>query len=119
MIEGSDRTDRFAGFDSSEITKYPYDAGDGAEPVSVRVVESVAAMTNRRPVDLAPLFGTVEPDALDALYPPNGAGGVAVAFQYEGTIVEINGPGDVVVALKHDPAAGEADESGGPADYSE
>ncbi|WP_277555084.1 HalOD1 output domain-containing protein [Halobaculum limi] len=113
MIEDPGRNDRFTGFDSSAVTEYPYDEDGDTEPVSVRVVESVAAATNSRAVDLSPLFETVEPDALDSLYPPHGPGGIVIAFRYEGTIVELSGPGDVVVALEDDSAAGEADESGG------
>lgn len=70
--------------------------GELLDAVSIRVVECVADATGRRAITLDPLYGVVDPDALDALFPPVGRGGCTVSFRFEGTLVEVSGAGDVV-----------------------
>lgn len=65
------------------------------------VVEAVAEAEDVDPTDLAPLYGVVDPDALDALFTsplsesnaPTTAG--TVTFTYEGYRVEVTGGGRV------------------------
>lgn len=40
------------------------------DSLSAFVVDSVAAVTNASPTELEPLYGVVDPDALDKLYAP-------------------------------------------------
>ena len=65
------------------------------DSVTVRIVECVAEAIGCRAIDLPPLYDVIDPDALEALIPPNGAGKCAVSFRFEGTLVEVHGDGDV------------------------
>ncbi|MFC4549131.1 MULTISPECIES: HalOD1 output domain-containing protein [Halorussus] len=47
---------------------FTYDVGDG-EPVDVGVVRAVASIRDCKPTELPPLHDSVDPDALDALFP--------------------------------------------------
>lgn len=68
------------------------------ESIEVVVVESVAAIQNRAPEELDPLYEAVDPEALDDLVAPE-AGEQArvdeVGFVYEGLEVTIESDGDV------------------------
>jgi hypothetical protein len=41
-----------------------------SDSASRRVVQAVAEATNTDPVDLPPLYGVIDPDALDAIFRP-------------------------------------------------
>lgn len=62
---------------------------------SVAVVEAVAREAGVRPVDLPPLYDTIDPDALDQLLPTDGLG--LVRFRYDGYDVTLSGADDVRV----------------------
>lgn len=71
-----------------------------ADPVSLRVVEAVAAFRDADPLELEPLAEYVDADALNDLFSPVGEGGVAgasVSFRYEGVRVTVTGDGDIDV----------------------
>ncbi|WP_435063321.1 HalOD1 output domain-containing protein [Halobaculum sp. EA56] len=70
---------------------------EGAEPVSVRVVEAVAAAEGV-PVDDLPnrLHGSIDTDALDALY-GRGRTGASVTFTHLGYRVSVDEHGEVDV----------------------
>lgn len=48
---------------------------------SERVIEAVAAYSNTPPEELPPLYNTLDPDALDVLFPSDGMNG-RVDFSY-------------------------------------
>ena len=52
------------------------------------VVTAVAAVTERSPLEMTPLYGVVDPDALDALCCDNS--NVTTCFQYEGCQVLVD-----------------------------
>lgn len=61
----------------------------GGESITSTVILAVSSLTDTAPDDLPPLFETVDPDALDALFQqPRSAG--HVAFQYYGHRIEVN-----------------------------
>jgi len=62
---------------------------------SVAVVEAVAREAGVRPVDLPPLYDTIDPDALDQLLPTDGPG--LVRFRYDDYDVTLSGADDVRV----------------------
>ena len=68
---------------------------------SMAVIETVAIAANAEPAGLAPLYDSVDPDALDALVRSAGKdgkdGAVAVAFALAGHDVEVRSDGVVVV----------------------
>lgn len=69
-------------------------------PPSVAVVETVADATDREPEDVGPLYGSVDPDALDALVAPDSGDGdndVRVSFEFGGRHVTIHSSGTVTV----------------------
>lgn len=67
---------------------------DATEP-SVRVVNEVAAATDADPLSMAPLYETIDPDALDQLVAAEIDG--YVHFTYAGHEVTVHGDGAVVV----------------------
>lgn len=84
--------------------------GDGAIQVefdraskapSAAVVEAVAIASDREPTAIEPLYGAVDPDALDALVRSNGTGSqdahATVSFSFAGHSVTVHGDGTVVV----------------------
>lgn len=62
--------------------------------VSGEVVEEVAAREGVQPTDLDPLYGVVDPDALDSLF-RNGSG--TVTFEYHGYEVIAGSDGHVAL----------------------
>lgn len=63
---------------------------------SAAVVEAVAAVTDRDPTTMPPLYYWVDPDALDGLLTHDGsdaAGEVHVSFDYDGVDVVVDSTG--------------------------
>ncbi|WP_121741833.1 HalOD1 output domain-containing protein [Natronorubrum halophilum] len=67
------------------------------DAVVVTIVETVATITNRDPIDMTPLFETVDPEALTDLVVSNRAQPIEVSFSYEGCRVTVSSDGTVVV----------------------
>lgn len=63
------------------------------DSISYDVVEEIARATGGDPVDLAPLYETVDPDALDALCEIGFDG--HLTFQHAGCWVIVDGEGEV------------------------
>lgn len=61
------------------------------EPVSRAVIAAAARLTGRSPLDLEPLAGSVDPDAIDAVVarPADGDATVTVSFDYAGLEVTV------------------------------
>lgn len=72
---------------------------DTAVPVSIRVVEAVAARDGADPLELSPpLYEAINPTALDALFEPTSSGKRAtgtVSFTYRGHRVRVDSDGQV------------------------
>lgn len=66
---------------------------DADERLSTAVVRAVSAVEDRKPLDLPPLAGVLDPDALDMLFGINGIGkpksGGRISFIYSQTRVTI------------------------------
>lgn len=68
----------------------------GAEhPVSGRVVQTVADRADSDPLELPPLYESVDPDALDAFV--RGTADGRVEFRYAGYAVTVDSRGEVEV----------------------
>lgn len=69
------------------------------ETVTGAVVTAVADLTDSEPEDLEPLFATIDPDALEALFEPTRDGVTRsperVTFTYSGCEVVVSGDGTV------------------------
>jgi hypothetical protein len=62
----------------------------------VGIVETVAAATGRPTIELPPLQGTLDTDALDTLL--NGRqSSVTVSFRYADTAISVNGNGSIEI----------------------
>lgn len=62
------------------------------------VISAVAEVTDSDPVELPPLYRTIETDALNRLFLSNPSDSeIRVSFQYEGCEVTIEGSGEVRV----------------------
>lgn len=77
------------------LTQFDWTAYESA---GVAVVEAVAAVSDDKLTDFAPLYETVETDALDAIVSADGQssarGAVAVTFTFNGYPVEVSSSGD-------------------------
>ncbi|MFB6164739.1 MAG: HalOD1 output domain-containing protein [Haloarculaceae archaeon] len=82
---------------------------DGRDSPSEAVVRAVAAVSDRRPDALEPLYDAVDPDALDALCastPDDTArDALTVEFRYGGYDVAVDGDGSILV---YGPASAES-----------
>lgn len=60
-----------------------------AESISTAVVDLVAKHRGVEPLDLEPLYGAVDPDALDSIFSSieSGTRDGALEFRYEGAVV--------------------------------
>ncbi|WP_227131454.1 HalOD1 output domain-containing protein [Halorubellus salinus] len=75
--------------------------GGGDVPPSQRVLRTVASLLNVDSLELPPLYESVDPDALDALFAePDGLSGTrtgTLSFAYAGCTVFVDGDGSVTV----------------------
>ena len=71
----------------------------GDEPISRQVIDAVADVKGVDPLELPPLYDTVDPDALDSLFGGAGSGAAITELRLEiaGCEVLVRGSGDVVV----------------------
>lgn len=67
---------------------------------SIAVIEAMAFVTNRDPLDIEPLADVVDPDALNRVL--SGEDTVTVSFRWEDYDVEISTSGEIIVSrCKH------------------
>lgn len=68
--------------------------GDNRPP-SETVVQMIADAEDAAPIDLSPLYGAIDPNALDALF--QGRAFESVMFNYGGSTVMVQRNGEVTV----------------------
>lgn len=72
-----------------------------SRPTSLRVVDAVADERGLDPMGLDPLYEAIDPDSLDALFPPaperTEATSRSIAFTFSGYQVTIDGAGAIDV----------------------
>lgn len=76
---------------------------DPDEPPSRSVIRAVAAVNGTDPTRLPPLYGAVDPDALDRLFDPapghpEPRPDCVVSFRYDDFAVTVSGDGRIVVS---------------------
>ncbi|MCU4742658.1 HalOD1 output domain-containing protein [Natronoglomus mannanivorans] len=91
-VDGDDDSDP-----DTELVYATFDA-DPSEVV-VTIVETVAVVTNRDPVDMPPLFDAVHVGALTDLVTSSREVVLEVTFSYGGCRVTVSSCGDVVVTV--------------------
>ena len=69
---------------------------EDGEPAGQVVVTAVAAVSDDPVMDLPPLYGAVDPDALDDLFHDDATSGY-VGFSYDGFLVLVTADGTVEV----------------------
>lgn len=71
------------------------------ESMTVRVVDEVASLEGVNPLELPPLYDTIDADTLEALFTDSVTGGVRenirVEFDYCGYEVVVKGPDDIQI----------------------
>ena len=91
------------GYDSETETYHVRDALERPQPISVTVVQTVAAVTGTEPEDVEPLYDVIDPNALDALFRPVSEGSsrrtASVSFTLHGLDVTVHASGEIVVAV--------------------
>ncbi|SFC33886.1 hypothetical protein SAMN05444422_10783 [Halobiforma haloterrestris] len=86
--------------DLTEVVHARFDASD--DSVVVAVVETVATVVDRDPLELPPLFESVDTEALETLVrssPRNRETSLEVTFSYMDCPVTVSARGDVVVEV--------------------
>lgn len=70
-----------------------------SETVSEAVVEAVADAKGVDPLDLDPLYDTIDPDALDSIFGgPSGTSSAEIRFEMDACEVVVREAGEVIVA---------------------
>ena len=65
---------------------------------SAAVTEHISAMTGREQTDFAPLYETVDPEALDSLVESSDRSTpVSISFEYAGHSVTVRSDGELVI----------------------
>lgn len=68
--------------------------------LSIAVIEAVASVSGRDPIDIEPLNRYVDPDALDDIFQRTGAASPAngrISFPLEEYLVVVRGDGEILV----------------------
>lgn len=63
---------------------------------STAVIDTVAHAADSEPTDLPPLYGAIDPDALNDIV-ESGGPNITVSFVYDDRNITVHGQGDVVV----------------------
>ena len=92
----ADQTDPFKSLNGSLFREM-----DPSESCSMAVVRAVAAVSNRESTKMAPLYESIDTDALDALLVKRGRfrreSGVEISFSYERQDVTVSSDGRLIV----------------------
>lgn len=67
------------------------------DSISLSVIEALAAETGTDPIELEPLYHTVDPEALDQLFQDDATGEARVTFEYGGRTVDVRSDGTIIV----------------------
>lgn len=76
-------------------------------PPSVAVTASLAEVKNADPVELDPLYSTIDPDALDAIVRirEGTEGDILARFVHEECAITVSSYGVITISDEHDPTA--------------
>ncbi|WP_408960773.1 HalOD1 output domain-containing protein [Natrinema sp. 74] len=94
------------GYDPETETYHVQFAWTGPEPASYAVVQSLAAVTDTEPESMQPLYKTLEPNALDALFQPGSNDTPrpqgTVSFAHEGHDVTVHASGEIIIDVSEE-----------------
>ena len=93
----SDLDSDYVGYDPTTETYHAaFDADHDPDAVVVAVVETIAAITDRDPTAIPPLYRTINPSALGDLVGSPRERPVSVTLTHEGVRVRVSSRGTVV-----------------------
>lgn len=81
---------------SEQPSDFTYELGPD-KSVADGVIEAVSEVYGLEPTSLDPLYSVLDPDALDALFKPEGSGNLTVEFQYNGCEVQVTSDRNIVI----------------------
>lgn len=84
------------GESATEPIRLEYDR-TSPDSLSVAIVRGVSAVTGQQPTAMAPLYSTVDSDALERLVHTSRGDSPRLSFSYEGCRVRIERRGEVVI----------------------
>lgn len=70
----------------------------GDESVCLAVLRTVAAVSNKTPTDLPPLYEAVDPDALEELMRSDSGQTIEATFPYFGYVITVRSDGEISVS---------------------
>ena len=84
-------------------------------PASIAVTATLADMMDTDPVELDPLYSTVDPDSLDALLRvrPGTDGDIHVTFTHEDHTITVSSYGTVTITAEYDSTAAKNEREAG------
>ncbi|AEH38881.1 HalOD1 output domain-containing protein [Halopiger xanaduensis] len=85
------------GDDTPAVLHTSFDGG--SDSIVVAIVEAVATVTGEDPIDMPPLFDTINPEALNRLVAPSTPRDqhVEISFEYQDCQITVSSRGDTVV----------------------
>lgn len=87
--------------DAEPTTTHFYHDWDGDDPLSTRIVTAVADVTGEDEREVAPLYDTIDPDCLEALFAPGNSdhdrSSGLVRFSHGTCRITVHGTGFVIV----------------------
>lgn len=95
----------FCRFDSFEYrpeeSRYRASYDRGVIPASTAVISAMAVASDTDPLDIEPLYSTIDPDALDALVASGGSneGNTGLTFDHHGFEVMVSVDGSITLTL--------------------
>lgn len=84
-------------------------------PASMAIIATLADLLDTDPIALDPLYSTVDPDALDALFGVRYAttGEFQLAFTHEGHAITVYSSGVITIRSKQEPTANNCETDAG------
>jgi hypothetical protein len=104
--ETTDRTTRrddvedMKGYDPATKTLHAQYDVDNEESVLLGIVETIAAVSERNPHSMTPLYEAIDVESLTSLMTGSRKNEIEVAFTYEEYRVVVSGIGEIIVQLR-------------------
>ena len=70
---------------------------DGTESISMAIISSMATISDTDSLNSAPLYATVDPDALNDLVSTANGSDLQITFTYNGYRIEVDGGGHIAM----------------------
>jgi hypothetical protein len=81
--------------DETNVVREQYE-WSSTDPATA-VIEAVSAVVDRDPTEIEPLYGTIDPDALNSAIRSGADAATTVSFPFAGRRVTVHGTGEIAV----------------------